>query len=63
MSNVTWYQVLVKDSYGEYDEEVVTTVKQEAETWFKQWKEEYPKDDGYKVTLCTSLVKPGYKNE
>ena len=52
------FVVRVRDTWcgvrGKYAEECVTTVEQEANSWFKQWKAEYKAAngyDGYKVTL------------
>lgn len=50
----TIYVVRVRDTYcgmrGEYVEECITTVAQEAADWFKQWRGEYDPECGYKVT-------------
>lgn len=54
MSQVLTIVVRVRDTYvgvkGKFAEECVTTNPQEAESWFKQWKSEYDKDSGFKVT-------------
>lgn len=48
------YLVRVSSPYnvrGLCDEECVTTVKAEADHWAKQWKQEYPRADGYSHTF------------
>ena len=51
----TIYFVTVRDTFcgvrGRFEESCLTTNKTEADTWLKQWKSEYDKDSGYKVTM------------
>lgn len=51
----TGFVVRVRDVYvgvrGKFTEECVTHNELEARTWFKQWKAEYPKDEGFSVKL------------
>jgi hypothetical protein len=56
------YTVRVVDTWcgtkGWPDEECITTHKGEADSWFKQWKEEYSKAngyDGFRVTMETRM--------
>lgn len=49
------YRITVRDTYcgvkGKFAEEQECTTKQEADNWVKQFKEEYPKDSGYKIKV------------
>lgn len=51
------YRITVRDTFcgvrGVYCEEQECISKQEADDWVKQFKSEYPKEDGYKITLTT----------
>lgn len=47
------YHVTVTDTYcgvkGRYVDEMELPTQEEASAWVKQFKKEYPKEDGYKV--------------
>lgn len=48
------YIVVVKDlQTRELVEDLVTTVQEEAQTWLKQWKQEYTVEEGYSVISDT----------
>lgn len=49
------WHVTVRDVWcgvpGKYAEEAEVTTKEEADAWAKEWRQEYPKDGGFKVTV------------
>ena len=44
------YLVYVRDTMAsKFEEMLETTSKEEADTWYSQWRKEYSKEDGYRV--------------
>lgn len=52
------YTITVKDTFcgmrGEFAEEQTCYTKQEADAWAKQFRGEYPREDGYSVKVTQS---------
>lgn len=52
------YHVTVRDTYcgikGRYADEAEVTTIEEAKQWAKQFREEYPCEDGYSVKITTT---------
>jgi len=60
MASQIEYTVRVTDIYvgtkGYPVEECVTVNALEANTWLKQWKTEYPRDEGFRIKMSSKMV-------